>query len=306
MRWESSGRPAGIVQISHGLGEHMGRYIGTAESLVAAGLVVYGHDYRGHGRTALSQESFGDFGPGGFDLQVEDVVRLSRIARCEQPGIPLILLGHSMGSFAAQQYVQDHSDLIDGLALSGSGILDGLGRLAHARNRTPAEVVNAAFGPARTPADWLSRDPAVVDRYLSDPLCFGWLQPAANESFFSSAPRLADPARLREIRHDLPIYVFSCGQDPVGQQLKGVSALIGRYRQAGIWNVSYDFYPAGGTRCSTKLTGMRSARICFGGFGAFSRQTPAANSACASSVCRRSKGSRGHGRIRSPRFPTPA
>ena len=245
MRWESSGRPAGIVQISHGLGEHMGRYIGTAESLVAAGLVVYGHDYRGHGRTALSQESFGDFGPSGFDLLVEDVVRLSRIARCEQPGIPLILLGHSMGSFAAQKYVQDHSDLIYGLALSGSGILDGLERLAHAGNRAPEEIVNAAFEPARTPADWLSRDPAVVDRYLSDPLCFGWLQPAANESFFSAAPRLADPARVRKIRHDLPIYVFSGSEDPVGQQLEGVSALIGRYRQAGIWNVSYDFYPGG-------------------------------------------------------------
>ena len=208
MRWESSGRPAGIVQIAHGRGEHMGRYIGTAESLVAAGLVVYGHDHRGHGRTALSQEPFGDFGPGGFDLLVEDVVRLSRIARCEQPGIPLILLGHSMGSFAAQKYVQDRSDLIDRLALSGPGILDGPERLAHSGNRTPAEVVNADFEPARTPADWLSRDPAVVDAFLKDSLCVGWLQPAANESFFSAAPRLPDSARLNKIRHDLPIMSF--------------------------------------------------------------------------------------------------
>ncbi len=138
----------------------------------------------------------------------------------------------------------DRSEFIDGLTLSGSGALDGLVRLAQS-GKPPAKIVNAAFEPARTPCDWLSRDPATVDAFMNDPLCFGWLQPAANESFFGAASQLADPKCLRQIRKDLPIYVFSGSEDPVGQQLEGVSVLIERYRAAGIHSISHDFYPGG-------------------------------------------------------------
>lgn len=244
-RWDSRGRARGIVQIAHGLGEHIARYVGLIEYLVHAGLVVYGNDHRGHGRTALSPKNFGDFGDGGFNLLVQDVARLTAIAKEEHRDVPFILLGHSMGSFAAQQCVIDHSEFIDGLALSGSGALDGLVRLVQSDKRSPAEIVNAAFEPARTPCDWLSRDPAVVDAFMNDPLCFGWLQPAANHSFFAAASRLADPVRLRQIRKDLPIYVFSGSEDPVGQQLEGVSVLLDRYRDAGIRDIEHDFYAGG-------------------------------------------------------------
>src|SRR5499425_572373 len=107
-RWDSCGPARGVVQIAHGMGEHIGRYAGTIEALVSAGLTVYGNDHRGHGRTAPNAAHFGDFGEGGFDLLVEDMVRLSRIAKEENPGRRFILFGHSMGSFAAQQYVLDH------------------------------------------------------------------------------------------------------------------------------------------------------------------------------------------------------
>jgi alpha-beta hydrolase superfamily lysophospholipase len=244
-RWNGRGPARGVVQIAHGLGEHMGRYVGLIEYLLHAGLVVYGSDHRGHGRTALSRKDFGDFGHGGFTLLVEDVARLTAIAREEHRDVPFILLGHSMGSFAAQQCVIDHSEFVDGLALSGSGALDGLVHLAQSSGRSPAEIVNAAFEPARTPCDWLSRDPAVVEAFLNDPLCFGWLQPAANESFFAAASLLADPHRLRHIRKDLPIYVFSGSDDPVGQKLEGVRVLLSRYRDAGIRDIDHDFYPGG-------------------------------------------------------------
>ena len=91
----------GVVQTAHGMGEHIGRYFGLIGVLVSAGLTVYGNDHRGHGRTAPPAAHFGDFGEGGFDLLVEDMVRLSRIAKEENPDQPFILLGHSMGSFAA-------------------------------------------------------------------------------------------------------------------------------------------------------------------------------------------------------------
>lgn len=242
-RWDSRG-PVGGVQIAHGMGEHIGRYVELIDALTSAGLTVYGNDHRGHGRTAPSATQLGDFGEGGFDLLVEDMVRLSSIAKTENPDRPFVLLGHSMGSFAAQQYVLDHSGEIDGLVLSGSGALDRLAQLARA---APAgtNLLNAPFEPARTAFDWLSRDTAVVDAFINDPLCFAQLQPAAYASFLAAAPRLSDPIALRKIRHDLPIYLFSGSEDPVGERLEGVKVLIDRYRRAGIRTISHDFYVGG-------------------------------------------------------------
>jgi alpha-beta hydrolase superfamily lysophospholipase len=132
---------------------------------------------------------------------VEDMARLTAIAERGAFRGAFRTSRAQDGSFAAQQFVINNSSLIDGLALSGSGALDGLVRLAQSGKRTPAEIVNAAFEPARTPYDWLSRAPATVDAFVKDPLCFGWLQPSATESLFAAAPRLADRARLLQISH---------------------------------------------------------------------------------------------------------
>jgi alpha-beta hydrolase superfamily lysophospholipase len=243
-RWNSRRRVRGVVQIAHGMGEHIGRYGETIKFLAANGLAVYGNDHRGHGRTAVSAAQRGDFGEGGFDLLVEDMICLSHLARRENPNLPLILLGHSMGSFAAQQYALDHSGDIDALILSGSGVLDGLAKLA---SSPPAgsNILNAPFEPARTPFDWLSRDSEVVDAFINDPLCFAELQPASFASFLAAAPRLSDQRDLRGIRDDLPIYLFSGSEDPVGQELEGVQTLIDRYHKAGIYDISHDFYHGG-------------------------------------------------------------
>jgi alpha-beta hydrolase superfamily lysophospholipase len=242
-RWQSHGPARGVVQIAHGLGEHSGRYSDLIAVLQEAGLVVYANDHRGHGRTVTSPEHFGDFGEGGFDLLVQDMVELTLIAKEENPDKPLILFGHSMGSFAAQQYVLENSDSIDGLTLSGSGILDGL--LASSAGREKYNFLNARFEPARTPFDWLSRDARVVDAFMNDPLCFPALQPASTESFLGASARLADPHALSKIRPDLPMYLFSGSQDPVGQQLEGVRILIDRYYNAGVRDISHDFYQGG-------------------------------------------------------------
>jgi alpha-beta hydrolase superfamily lysophospholipase len=243
-RWDSHGPVRGVIQIAHGSGEHIGRYAETIEALVSAGLTVYGNDHRGHGRTAVNSAHLGDFGEGGFDLLVEDITRLSRIAKEENPGQRFILLGHSLGSFAAQQYVLDRSEEIDGLILSGSGTLDGLARLA---SSTPSgkNIFNARFEPARTPFDWLSRDTAVVDAFANDPLCFAELQPASLASFLAASKRLSDPLQLEKIREDLPIYLIAGSEDPVGQQLEGVHQLIHRYEDAGVYDILRDFYQGG-------------------------------------------------------------
>jgi alpha-beta hydrolase superfamily lysophospholipase len=241
-RWDSRGPASAVVQIAHGMGEHMGRYADTIDVLIAAGLTVYANDHRGHGLSTHSQ--LGEFGKGGFELLVQDMVRLSEIAREENPDLPLLLLGHDMGSFAAQRYVIDHSRGIDGLILSGSGALEGLARVALSET-AGCNLLNAAFEPARTPFDWLSGDRAIVDAFMADPLCFEDLHPASLVSFLGTAPRLCDPVALRNIRGDLPIYLFSGSEDPVGQHLRGLRTLIGRYRDAGLRDIAFDFYPGG-------------------------------------------------------------
>ncbi len=244
-RWQSRGPARGVIQIAHGLGEHLGRYSDLIVVLQEAGLVVYANDHRGHGRTGTSTKQLGDFGEGGFDLLVQDMVELTLLAKEENPEKPFVLLGHSMGSFAAQQYVLDHSYSIDGLALSGSGSLDGLAKLARRAVPKKNNFLNAAFEPARTPFDWLCRDARVVDAFMDDPLCFGALEPASAQSFLAASTRLADPDALSEIRPDLPMYLFSGSNDPVGQQLEGVRTLIERYHKAGVSDISYDFYEGG-------------------------------------------------------------
>jgi len=247
VKWGNGRHVRGVVQIAHGLGEHIGRYAELAQTLADAEFVVYGNDHRGHGLTAKPSESFGDFGPGGFDQLVEDMVSLRVIAKDEHRGKPYILLGHSMGSFAAQQFVLDHGHSIDGLALSGSGALDGLARLAQSISpgTDPMKLMNAAFEPARTPMDWLSRDNAEVDKFINDPLCFPSLKPESMQSFLDTFPRLADPREIRKVRDDLPVYILSGSDDPLGQKLEGVRVLIDRYRSAGLTSIAHDFYTGG-------------------------------------------------------------
>ena len=228
-----------VVQIAHGMGEHARRYLPVVRDLIPAGAMVYANDHRGHGRTAGSIEALGDFGEGGYDAMPEDMAILTRQIRQEQPGLPVILLGHSMGSFAAQVYVLDHSDLIDGLVLSGSTAID-----AFAKARAEAGGgLNTSFEPARTPYDWLSRDPAVVDAYIADPYC--GFQGRSRPATQAAAQRAADPEELKRIRPNLPIYLFAGDKDPLNGDLAFLNLLIERYRAAGLQDVTWDFYPGG-------------------------------------------------------------
>src|ERR1700726_2476153 len=167
-RWKGSATVRGIVQIAHGMGEHALRYRPIAHALVEAGYVVYANDHRGHGELAAQANAIGDFGPGGFPVLVDDMARVTQAVRDADNGKPIVLLGHSMGSFAAQLYLLDHSELLDGVALSGTTALDLLGAAAM-EGRWKLDDLNVSFEPARTPVDWLSRDKAVVDAYIADP-----------------------------------------------------------------------------------------------------------------------------------------
>jgi alpha-beta hydrolase superfamily lysophospholipase len=242
-RWPASGKPIGVLQISHGMGEHSLRYADVAGFLNRAGFQVYSNDHRGHGRTAISKEMLGDFGTRGWDAVVEDMATLTKLIREREAGLPVILMGHSMGSFATQQYLLDHSDLIDAAILFGSASVDKL--VGEPSGDADLTALNQAFEPARTPFDWLSRDHAEVDKYIVDPLCGFGVNAKSMGTMASSARRLSDPAEIARIRKNLPIYIFAGDKDPVNHNLEWLKPVAERYRAAGIKDVSEKYYPDG-------------------------------------------------------------
>jgi len=239
-RWMPAGPVRAVLQVAHGMGEHALRYAAPLAPLQAAGIAIYANDHRGHGRTATT---LGDFGPGGFAGVVDDMAVLSRLARRENPGAKLVLMGHSMGSFALQIYLLQHSGLIDAAVLSGSAALDMLPPPDPSGNAL--EAFNKPFEPARTPFDWLSRDAAEVDRYIADPLCGFSMNEASMMSLFVAAQPLFAPDALKAIRPDLPLYLFAGDRDPLNAGLTALMPLVQRYRDAGVRDVTHDFYPGG-------------------------------------------------------------
>ncbi|MES2718288.1 MAG: alpha/beta fold hydrolase [Pseudomonadota bacterium] len=239
-----AGTPAGVVQIAHGLAEHGGRYGRLAQALNAAGFLVHAVDHRGHGRSANGR--LGDFGPAGFGGLIADVAQFGAALRARHGSLPLFLLGHSMGSFAAQAAILAHAATWSGVVLSGSTALD---MLAAAMANAPADAPTgvAAFNAGlvhRTGYEWLSRDDAEVDAYVADPWC-GWEIPdGVIPSLFAPAARLADPALLAGIRRDLPILIASGDADPLAGGGTLVQLLGQRYRDAGVADVTVRLYPA--------------------------------------------------------------
>jgi alpha-beta hydrolase superfamily lysophospholipase len=241
--WSADAPVRGVVQLAHGMGEHALRYREKLAPIIESGITVYANDHRGHGRTAKNKEAFGEFGPGGFPALVADMLALTRLARAENPGKTLILLGHSMGSFALQLYLLDHSREIDGAVLSGSAALDLLA--ASGSVGGGLEAFNAGFPNPRTPFDWLSRDEREVDKYLADPMCGFSVNEAGMGGMFGALARTFDPANLKSIRSDLPIYLFAGDKDPVNGNLAYLAPLADGYCNAGVRNVTVDYYKGG-------------------------------------------------------------
>ena len=256
-RWLPLERPRAIVQIAHGLAEHSARYGRLAGALNAAGYGVYAGDLRGHGPSAAPAD-LGHFADaGGWSKCVGDLWSLNRVIAAEQAA-PIVFLGHSLGSFLGRDFVAQRSDALAGAAFSGSNgrppAIATLGRLiARAERlrlgpRGKSSLIfkmwfgdfNKPFAPARTPFDWLSRDPKEVDAYVADPLC-GF--PFSNQlaiDVLDALPRVTARESLSAVRRDMPIYVFSGERDPVGSNLKG---FIDDLKAAGFTRLTTRIYP---------------------------------------------------------------
>jgi alpha-beta hydrolase superfamily lysophospholipase len=240
--WTDAGdAPRGAIQIAHGLAEHAMRYDRLAGALNAAGFAVHATDHRGHGRTG--QDSLGDFGPAGWDGLIADVVEYGGRVAAVHPGLPVFLIGHSMGSFASQSVIAEHSEGYAGVVLTGSTALDVLAAgLAQSEGPVGLEAFNAGF-EHRTGFEWLSRDEAEVDRYVADPWCGFDTPPETVPMLFGRAARLADPVVLGGIRSDLPLLIASGSDDPLAGGGQLVELLGQRYRDAGLDDVTVTVYP---------------------------------------------------------------
>ncbi len=229
--------PRGVVQVAHGLAEHSARYDRFARALNDAGYNVRACDHRGHGDSVAT--SPGDFGAAGFEGLIAD---LAAYGAGLQGDLPVFLFAHSMGSFAAQSVILTHSEQYSGVVLSGSTALDLLAAgLAEAEGPVGLEAFNAGF-EHRTGYEWLTRDEAEVDRYVADPLCGFDLPDETVPMLFGAAATLADPSALSGIRSDLPLLIVSGSEDPLAGGGQLLEVLGGRYRDAGLAEVTVKVY----------------------------------------------------------------
>ena len=237
-KWLPEGNPKAAIQIAHGLAEHAQRYTHVAEALVRAGYVIYADDHRGHGKTGEKYGVLGELGPRGWNGTVEALTTLTDIIKKEQPGIPIFLLGHSWGSFLSQDYIQQWGNKLQGVLLTGTT------GSPNPKTDLGAEGLglNYIVKNPKTPFDWLTRDEDEVQKYIDDPLCGFSLPPSILQILGESNKRLLDTKNDEKIPKELKIYIFVGNDDSVGGK-EGAKALVERYQNIGIKDVTFKTYP---------------------------------------------------------------
>lgn len=248
--------PRAAVVISHGMVEHPARYDDLASFLNSHRISVYGIYHIGHGEDA---KVLNHMGKGGFDRCVANLNYLVKLARAESRA-PVVLLGHSMGSFMAQHYITRYHNL-DGLILSGSttasplvkvgAILAKVMCLFSIDKTKPSPFLNTmafgsynkAFPDAKTDFDWLSRDEEQVQKYIDDPLCGGICSVSFYQNLTAGMASMGKPSLLAKISKDLPIYIQGGSKDPVSEMGQGLYSLKQQYDALEIRRVKLDVYP---------------------------------------------------------------
>lgn len=258
--WRPEGPVRGVLQILHGMGEHCERYERFAAFIAEKGWATITHDHRGHGQTAtdpkdrlfLAEEN-------GMDRVVADARRVGEWAREQHPGLPHLVFAHSMGGYIAQKLLFLHDDyagvtlcgisLNTGLLASAAGHIARFERWRHGPRGVSALLQRLSFGDfarkipnRRTDFDWLSTDPAEVDKYIEDPHCGEPATTGLWVELTSIFGELEKPASIAKIRDSLPIRIIAGGDDPVHDGGKGFRALVDLYRQRGFADLEDKLY----------------------------------------------------------------
>ncbi len=254
-----------VVQITHGMAEHSGRYNRLARFLAAQGYVVYGPDLRGHGQTA-GAAGLGRAGVTAWQDMCDDIAHLCEVVRAAHPGLPLVAFGHSMGSALTQWLIQHHGDALAGAILCGTmGSVPGLtddayraavNKLSAAATGPEADTPSGYFGAIVTAfnapfiggiahptgSEWQTSDPEELRRFTADPLCGHPFSNAMAYSVITGMHGLWLPQNEALVPADLPILVIAGTEDPVGANTVAVRELITRYLHRGHRALAYRFY----------------------------------------------------------------
>ncbi|MBO5336365.1 MAG: alpha/beta hydrolase [Lachnospiraceae bacterium] len=251
----------GVVQIIHGMAEYVERYEELAEFLTDKGFVVTGDDHLGHGKSVPQGGSFGYFcEQDPATVVVRDVHRLKKMTQSLYPGVPYIILGHSMGSFILRNYLCRYGTGISGAVIVGTGMqspaviklskaVTALQKRFCGSKHVGKFIDKAAFGsynkrfePVRTPADWLSRNEANVDRYVADPLCGFVFTVNGFETLFELISRIQKRENLEKVPKTLPVFMVAGGDDPVGEFGEGVKRAFASLKDVGLTNIQMKLY----------------------------------------------------------------
>ena len=259
--WLPQGAPRAVVQLVHGIAEHVDRYDGFARFLTEHGFAVVAEDHMGHGKS-INGEGIQGYFHGGWFAAVADTYHLLELTRGAYPDIPYILFGHSMGSFMARTILCKYpgsgitAAIICGTGAQPSGALPLLIKAADLIGKRSGETVPSkaleamAFGSynkrvehKRTVCDWLTRDDAVVDAYIADHLCGFTPSAGLFRDMLSGILYIQKPESLNAMKKDLPVFFIAGGDDPVGSYGKGVRKAAEAFRQAGMQDVTVKLYP---------------------------------------------------------------
>jgi Lysophospholipase len=259
--WSNVEKPRAVVQIIHGMAEHAARYGRLAAFLNENRIAVYGEDHRGHGRTAGSVEKLGCIGKDGFNNIVEDNHILFNKIKQMHPEIPVIILGHSFGSFITQEYITRYGNELAGVILSGTSMMDDMEVKA---GSILAAILKTVFGEEKqskfldglsfnsynrrvsNPAgkfDWLSRDREELQKYEQDPYCGTVFTTGFYYYFLKDLNSLYKEEKLDRIPKDLPIFIAAGDSDPLGKYGRDVEKLHSLYINKGLKSVRFKLYP---------------------------------------------------------------
>ena len=261
MEWIPAGETRAVLQITHGMIEHIGRYREFAAWMAENGILVYGHDHLGHGKTAAGEDDYGFFGTkGGTVCMLRDIRRLTVYGKKKHPGVKLFLLGHSMGSFFVRRYLSVYQDGPDGVILLGTGapneaaVTFGYALSSvlcavkgdHYRSSMLYELslgnYNRKFMPVKTPFDWLTREESYAKGFGEDEYCRFRFTAGAYRDFFEVILQGARAEKAKKVRTDMPLLILSGDRDPVGENAKGVRRVYDRYDAAGCLDMTIGFY----------------------------------------------------------------
>ena len=263
IRWvPEHDKPVCVLQIIHGMTEHIDRYDGFAQYMAGKGILVVGDDHLGHGKSVRPGEPYGYFcKEDAATVLVRDEHRLKKMTQEQYQGVPYIILGHSMGSFIARNYLIRYGSGIDGAVIMGTGMQSKI-QLAAARALAGIQILfcgpkhvsklidKLAFGmfnkrieAPKTPSDWLCSNEESVKRYRQDPMCNFTFTANGFQTLMKLIWNLHDVEKLKKMPRQLPVFFVAGEEDPVADYGRAVKQVYESFLQLGMERVQMKLYP---------------------------------------------------------------